>query len=46
MNWLALVAIVVAAGAWGFAVWRDRLNTEAFGRLAELIENIVDSVED
>ena len=46
MNWLALVAVVVAVGAWVFMVWKDRVNVQAFGELAKLIENIIDSVED
>ena len=46
MNWLALIAMVTAACTLVFMVWKDRVNTEAFGELAKLIEKIIDSVED
>ena len=46
MNWLALVAIVVAAGVFVFAVLKDKANGEALTYLYNLIENIIDIDED
>lgn len=46
MDWVALAAMVLATGAFVFAVVMDKKNAEALGKLFELITAVIDSVKD
>lgn len=46
MDWLGLIAVVALCGTLVWLSLKSKLDREAFGKLAETVEEIIDAIKD